>query len=134
MQKPRTHRRHGAIDRREQRAIAGVVAERTDQFEASPRDFVENEKFVGAVRANPANVREARLQRFVQVNDDRTRRYEARLRIVEAEPGHRRHLELFVKGFAGRGRIEIPIGPRRDAFRHVAVERRANRVEVGLGQ
>ena len=71
----------------------------------------------GAVRHEPADVGEARLQRFLQVEDQRPGGDQTRLLVVEPEAGERADPEVLLEGIDGGRRVERPVGPRDAALR-----------------
>ena len=119
VQQPGAHRRHGAVEHREQRAVALAVAQGARQFEAAPRHLVECQERVRAVRLQPADVGEARLQRLLQVDDQGAGGGQAGLLVVEAEAGQRADLEVRLeRGKRGR-RVEGPVRAGRAALGQV---------------
>ena len=116
VQQPGAHRRHGAVEDRQQRALAVAVAQRARQFQAAARHLVEQAgSWSWRIRPQPPQVAEARLERLLQVEQQRAGGDEAGLVVVEAEAGQRGDAEVLAQGGAGRGRVEGPVGPRRSA-------------------
>ena len=74
VQKARTHRRDGAVEDRQERAVALAVAQSAGQFQAAAGDFIECQQRIGAVRLELADVGQARLERFLQVDERPPRR------------------------------------------------------------
>ena len=67
--------------------------------------------------AQPADVLQTRLQRFLEVDDDRAGRDQTRLTVLEPEPGQRADREVVLQRRERGGRVEGPVRARDAALR-----------------
>ena len=104
LQQPRAHRRRRAVQDRQQRAGPAAVAQGARQFQAAARHLVEEQKAVAGARPQAREMSEVRLERFLQVEQQRPGGGQARLIVVEAEAGQRGDAEVTATGRRGRSR------------------------------
>src|SRR5262249_55756823 len=114
LQQPPAHRRHRAVEDRQQRAGAVAVAHRPRQFETAARDLIEEEKPLLAVGAQASQMSKAGLERLLQVEQQRSSGDKTGLRVVEAEAGKGRHAKVVVEYRSRRCGVEGPVEARRD--------------------
>src|SRR5262249_23725723 len=111
------HRRHGAVQHREQRTLPIVLAQGADQLQASACDLVKREKVVGSVRLQPANVAELSLERLLNVLQQSAGGWDGRVAIIEAESGQRVDPEMLKEDGASCVSFERPVRPGGHAHR-----------------
>src|SRR5207253_10541638 len=111
LQHARAHRRHGAIQDRQERSFALALTQCARQLKAAARDLVEEEKAALPVGAQAVEVRQAGLESFLQVKQQGAGRRHTWLLIIEAEAGQSPDAEMPQKRGPRAGWIERPVRP-----------------------
>ena len=117
LQETSAHRGDRAVDRGEQRTVAFAFTQSPRQLEAAARHVVDLQNVIADVRLQAADMPNVGLQHLLHIKQQRPGRGEADLRIVEAEAGEGGDAEVLAERRPCRLRIEVPVRPRRQAWR-----------------
>ena len=124
-QQPASRRRRARVEQRQQ-CRRGFAAQRGDDLEVAPCRRVEREMLARRFAFDGAYVRERRLLRRARVAEQRARRAEPEIAVVDAERREILRAEMLRERSRRRCGVEVP--RRERARRHAA---RTHRLDVG---